>query len=110
MKGPRSQAARAISSTQLDPEILELIEFHKRIGLSTRLADLGMADPTGEEITEIARWTMTAPHLKNLAREIDTGAIAEAIARVEHLAPWAPNPGDRDIPGSEIECLKTLSA
>ena len=69
-----------------DAEILELIAFHKRIGLSTTLADLGMADPTSEEIADIARWTLTAPHLKNLPLALDAAAIAAAIRRVEHFA------------------------
>ena len=69
-----------------DAEIIDLMDFHKHIGLSTRLADLGMTDPTQAEIDEIARWTMTAPHLKNLPLTVDAGAIAKAIERVEHLA------------------------
>lgn len=69
-----------------DEEILDLMAFHKRIGLSTCLADLGMTNPTPEEIAEIARWTMTAPHLKNLRIAVDTDAVANAIERVEHLA------------------------
>jgi glycerol dehydrogenase len=68
-----------------DPEIMDLISFHRRIGLSTRLADLGMADPSIDEIGEIARWTMTAPHLANLPLAMDANTVAEAIVRVEHL-------------------------
>jgi glycerol dehydrogenase len=69
-----------------DAEILELIAFHTRTGLSTTLSDLGMTDPTSEEIGDIARWTMTAPHLKNLAIALDAEAIVAAISRVEQFA------------------------
>lgn len=72
-----------------DPEILDLIGFHKRIGLAVRLADLGMAEPTGEEIDDIATWTMTAPHLKNLPLDVDAVSIAAAIRTVERLAQTA---------------------
>ena len=66
-----------------DAELADMIGFHRQIGLATRLADLGMADPTSSEIAEIARWTMTAPHLKNLAVPVDESRIARAIQRVE---------------------------
>ncbi|MBX9455395.1 MAG: glycerol dehydrogenase [Rhizobium sp.] len=69
-----------------DEEILDLVGFHQRIGLATSLADLGMADPTGEEIGDIATWTMTAPHLKNLPLAVDAASIGDAIRTVERLA------------------------
>lgn len=69
-----------------DVEICDLIGFHREIGLACRLADLGMPDPTDQEIAEIARWTMTAPHLANLAQPVDAQSIAAAIGRLETLA------------------------
>ena len=66
-----------------DAELADLISFHKSIGLSTCLADLGMADATGDEHREIARWTMTAPHLKNMPAPVSEEAIMAAISRIE---------------------------
>lgn len=63
-----------------------LLEFYAEAGLPTRLSDLGMADPTTEEIADITRWTMTAPHLPNLARKADEAGIAAAIHACEALS------------------------
>lgn len=68
-----------------DSELADMIGFHKSIGLSTSLADLGMKDATESEIADIALWTMTAPHLKNLASAVDEAAVAAAILRVENF-------------------------
>lgn len=68
-----------------DDEILSLAGFYRRIGLPVRLADLGMADPTETEIDEMARLTMTAPHLANFAVPLDRAAVAAAIRRAEAL-------------------------
>ena len=67
-------------------EIDDLIGFYREIGLPTRLGDLGLPDPQANEIDEIARWTMTAPHLANLPLPVDAQAIAAAIRRCEALA------------------------
>ena len=69
-----------------DDELPDLIGFYRRIGLPTRLADLGMTAPTADEIMEIARWTMTAPHLSNFATPIDQEAVSAAILRAEAIA------------------------
>lgn len=68
-----------------DAEILDLIGFNREIGLPVRLAELGMADPSNAEIDEIARLAMTAPHIPNLAIEIDRTDIAAAMHRIERL-------------------------
>ncbi len=68
-----------------DDEILSLARFYRRIGLPVRLANLGMADPTETEIDEMARLTMTAPHLANFAVPLDRAAVAAAIRRAEAL-------------------------
>lgn len=67
-------------------ELKSLSAFNRAVGLATSLEDLGMAKPTDTEIEEIARWTMTAPHLGNLPLQIDTAALAKAINAVEALA------------------------
>lgn len=69
-----------------DGFIRDVMDFHREIGLPFTLGALGMPDATADEIAGIARWTMTAPHLRNLAVEIDAAAIEAAIGRVERLA------------------------
>lgn len=61
----------------------DLAGFYADIGLPCRLADLGMREASESEIDEIARWTMTAPHLANLTVPLTHGLIAQAIRRVE---------------------------
>jgi glycerol dehydrogenase len=68
-----------------DDELADMIGFHTAVGLSTSLADLGMAEAAREEIDDIARWTMTAPHLKNMPVDVDAAAIAAAIVRIEQF-------------------------
>jgi glycerol dehydrogenase len=68
-----------------DDDIQSLARFYRRIGLPVRLADLGMADPTDAEIDEMARLTMTAPHLANFGVPLDRAAVAAAIRRAEAL-------------------------
>lgn len=68
-----------------DPEIQDLVGFHRSVGLACNLADLGMNDPSSEDIAQIASWTMTAPHLKNMPCQIDEALIVRSIARIEAL-------------------------
>ncbi|MDB5659693.1 MAG: alcohol dehydrogenase [Cypionkella sp.] len=69
-----------------DVFIRELVQFYREIGLPTCLAQLGLHDATPAEVEEIARWTMTAPHLANLAVPIDAALIVAAIRRAEELS------------------------
>ena len=69
-----------------DGEIADVMDFLRAIGLPTTLAGLGMDGPTAAEIDEIARWTMTAPHLANLGVPVGPASIAAAIGRCEALA------------------------
>lgn len=69
-----------------DAEVLDLIGFCRDIGLPVRLADIGMREATNVEIDEIARLTMTAPHIHNLANEVTATDVALAMRRVEGLA------------------------
>lgn len=64
----------------------DLAGFLKRVGLPTRLSALGLPDASPEELANLAQWTMTAPHLANLALPVDEAAILAAIARVERLS------------------------
>ncbi|MGQ3215282.1 MAG: glycerol dehydrogenase [Shinella sp.] len=69
-----------------DAELVDMIAFHRSLELATTLQQLGMENPTGPEIAEIADWTTTAPHLKNLPFAITAADVAAAINRVERLA------------------------
>lgn len=69
-----------------DAFIRELLQFYREIGLPTNLAQLGLANASSAEVDEIARWTMTAPHLANMALPMDTALIVEAIWRAEILS------------------------
>ncbi len=64
-------------------EIDELHDFLHAVGLPTSLPGLGMADPTPAELGEIARLTMTAPHLANLAAPVTEDDVLAAIIEVE---------------------------
>ena len=64
-------------------EVEELRAFLGAVGLPTSLAELGMADPSTAELGEIARLTMTAPHLANLAEPVTEDDVVAAILEVE---------------------------
>lgn len=66
-----------------DAFIQDLLHFYREIGLPTCLAQLGLSDASPAEVAEIARWTMTAPHL---AIPVDAASIVVAILRAEALA------------------------
>lgn len=74
------------AEARADRFIRDQIGFQRDLGLPVRLADLGLSDATAQEIDDIARWTMTAPHLRNLAVPLDEPGIAAAIRRAEALA------------------------
>lgn len=67
-------------------DVQDMMEFHRSVGLSLCLADLGLPDPTEEDIATIARGTMTAQHLANFSIEITPALITNAIHRIEALA------------------------
>lgn len=69
-----------------DAFILDVIAFHRSLGLPVSLTALGMSDPTADELAEIARWTMTAPHLRNLGVPVNESGIVAAIHRAETLS------------------------
>lgn len=69
-----------------DAELRDLVGFLRTIGLPCTLVELGMKDPTDTELDEIARWTMTAPHLANFPVEVTQADIVQALKRVEQLA------------------------
>ncbi|PYE23906.1 glycerol dehydrogenase [Rhizobium sp. PP-CC-3A-592] len=69
-----------------DAELVDMIAFHRSLDLATTLQQLGMDNATDAEIADIAEWTMTAPHLKNLPFTITAADVALAIHHVERLA------------------------
>lgn len=73
-------------------EVADLRSYLLEIGLPTELGALGMDSPSADEIRAIARVTMTAPHLTNLAAPISEDDIVDAILAVEApappVAPW----------------------
>jgi glycerol dehydrogenase len=66
-------------------EVSDLRTFLIEVGLPTELDGLGMLSPTAEEIRDIARITMTAPHLTNLPVPLTEDVLVDAIHTVERL-------------------------
>jgi glycerol dehydrogenase len=66
-------------------EVSDLRSFLLEIGLPTELGNLGMPSATAEEIRAIARITMTAPHLANLAVPLTEDLLVDAVVAVEGL-------------------------
>jgi glycerol dehydrogenase len=75
----------------LEERPIEFIEdmrrFFRRVELPASLRDLGMPDPTAEEMSAIAQGTMTAPHTRNFQRALSAADIADAVCRIEALPP-----------------------
>ncbi len=69
-----------------DAFLLDLLDFYRAVGLPFSLRGLGMDHPTHDEVVEIARLTMTAPHLGNVSPTATERRVAEAVDRVERLA------------------------
>jgi glycerol dehydrogenase len=80
-------------------EISELIGFYREIGLPVSLAELGLVDPTPEELQDIVARSLSAPHTVNLPFAVDAAMLSSAIAVVERAGgghePAAMN-GDED--------------
>jgi glycerol dehydrogenase len=69
-----------------DAFLADFFAFYRSIGLPVRLAELGMANPTDDEVAELARLTMTAPHLANVRPAASPEGIARAMYRIERVA------------------------
>lgn len=74
------------AEVRTDAFIADLMTFYREIELPVTLAELGMPDPTVDEINEIARLTMKGGFTKNLERPVDQTQITAAIHRIEKLA------------------------
>lgn len=66
--------------------ILDLMDWCRSVGLPVSLGDMGMPEPTAEEIAEIARLTSVGPVGGRIIVAAAPERIAEAIVRVEGLA------------------------
>lgn len=69
-----------------DAELADLAGFLAEVGLPATLRELGLVGPSADELADIARLTLAAPHLANLAVPADAEALLRAIDRVERLS------------------------
>lgn len=69
-----------------DAEVLDLMGWCRAVGLPASLVDMGMNDPTADEIAEIARLTTIGPKGGKILVTASIDHIAAAIQRVEQLA------------------------
>jgi glycerol dehydrogenase len=67
--------------------IEDMRRFFRRVELPGSLRELGMPDPTAQEMRAIAQGTMTAPHTRNFQRALSAVDIADAVDRIEALPP-----------------------
>lgn len=66
-----------------EPEVAGLRTFLRDVGLPLRLADLGLGDPTDDEIEAIAQATASSPYIAVRAKEINADRVRSAIREVE---------------------------
>jgi glycerol dehydrogenase len=67
-------------------ELAELMGFYRKIGLAVSLAELGLPDPTPEELEDIVARSLAAPHIVNLPVAVDAASLTAAVAVVEQAA------------------------
>jgi glycerol dehydrogenase-like iron-containing ADH family enzyme len=60
--------------------------FYRKIGLAVSLAELGLPDPTPEELEDIVARSLAAPHIVNLPVAVDAASLTAAVAVVEQAA------------------------
>lgn len=66
-----------------EAEIAGLRTFLWDVGLPLRLADLGLSDPSADEIEAIVQATTTSPYIAVQAKEINADRVRSAIREVE---------------------------
>jgi glycerol dehydrogenase len=66
-------------------DLADLRGFLVSVGLPVTLTELGMPDPTPDDVRGVAAVTMTAPHLANLAVPVTEDDLVAAIDRVESI-------------------------
>jgi glycerol dehydrogenase len=67
-------------------EVSELKGFYREIGLPVSLGELGLVEPTPEELQDIVARSLGAPHIVNLPIAVDAALLTRAIAVVEQVA------------------------
>lgn len=60
-------------------------DFHASIGLPTRLAGLGLPNPSAADLSTIARLTCQAPHIANFSRPLSEADLVDAMRRLESM-------------------------
>ena len=63
--------------------IADLLNFYGEVGLPRRLSDLGMNCFDERQARLIAERTMTAPHIHNVPRPVDTAMLMDAMRQLE---------------------------
>lgn len=69
-----------------DETIADLAGFFREVGLPRSLAEIGMPDPTNDEIVEIARLTLLGPAGGRIIVSASEQDIVAAITRIEALS------------------------
>lgn len=69
-----------------ETEITDLMQFLVEVGLPICLAELGLTDPTDDEIRAIARITSESPYIKTQASQFGADKVERAIRSVEARA------------------------
>lgn len=67
-------------------EIDELMAFYREIGLPVSLAELGLIDPTPQEMHDLVVRSLAAPHVVNLSVAVDSDSLTSAVISVERAA------------------------
>lgn len=65
------------------PFMADHAAFFREIGLPLSLADLGLAEPSIDELGTIADLTLAAPHMRNFERPVSRDEMIAAIRNVE---------------------------
>lgn len=71
---------------QPDALVTEVREFLRSAGLPVSLGELGMTDPTSEEVVALAEAARSAPHVANTPAATSLSAVMAAIRQVERDA------------------------
>lgn len=66
-------------------EIADLADFLRAVGLPASLAELGVEQVSGEEVTGIATAIMGSPHISKIGRTVTSKGLEAAIRLVEAL-------------------------
>ena len=76
------------------PETLDdLLEFYGLIGLPRCFAEMGLPEPTAQQVRDMARWSCgEGSPTQNMLYPVDEAALAEALAVADRLGRESRNP------------------